>query len=225
MVPTCQAIGTQLAAAATADPYDSPMNGPFLVADSLLLFGQPNAQPSPGAPACVPTQEMLSMLANEVMGLPQSLGNRNASFTPARGITGSQPTPLGSRPWRDLQEHRGKSLVVAGDMQPAAVHKCRGAHSEEHDSPAVCALNRVSSPCSSTPVGRLPGMNPPMLAPRHPHLERSSAPTKVVRRRSLNDHVVVDQVRHSEDPRRHASRGRGHRQSTCCPVHCVLECP
>jgi len=36
---------------------------------------------------------------------------------------------------RDLQEHRGKSLVVAGDMQPAAVHKCRGAHSEEHHSP------------------------------------------------------------------------------------------
>src|SRR5271166_4132767 len=72
--------------AATADPYDSPMDGPFLVADSLLLFGQPNAQPSPGAPACVPTQKMLSTLANEDMGLPQSLGNRNASFTPARGI-------------------------------------------------------------------------------------------------------------------------------------------
>ena len=90
---------------------------------------------------------------------------------------------------------------------------------------AVCALNRVSSPCSSTPVGRLPGMNPPMLAPRHPHLERSSAPTKVVRRRSLNDHVVVDRVRHPEEPRRHASRGRAHRRSTCCPVYCVLECP
>src|SRR5271165_6645894 len=91
--------------------------------------------------------------------------------------------------------------------------------------PAVCALNRVSSPCSSMPVGRLPGMNPPMLAPRHPHLGRSSAPTKVVRRRSLNGHVVVDRVRHSEDPRRHASRGLAHRQSTCCPVYCVLECP
>src|SRR5271157_4053933 len=79
-------------AAATADPDDSPVNGPFLVDDSLLLFSQPNAQPSQeGKPACVPTQKTLSILAIEVIGSPQSLANRNASFTPARGIT---------RPWR-----------------------------------------------------------------------------------------------------------------------------
>src|SRR5271157_2765920 len=74
-------------AAATADADDSPVNGPFLVDDLLLLFSQPNAQPSQGAPACVPTQKTPSILANKVMGSPQFLGNLNASFTPARGIT------------------------------------------------------------------------------------------------------------------------------------------
>jgi hypothetical protein len=67
------------------DPDDSPVNGPFFDDDSLLLFSQPNAQPNQGAPACVPTQETLSVLANKVMGSPQSLGNQNASFTTARG--------------------------------------------------------------------------------------------------------------------------------------------
>jgi hypothetical protein len=53
-----------------ADPDDSPVNGPFLVDDSLLLFSQPNAKPSQGAPACVPTQKTLSILANKVRGSP-----------------------------------------------------------------------------------------------------------------------------------------------------------
>src|SRR5208282_5934644 len=36
-----------------------------------------NAQPGHGAPLCVPTQKTLNILANKVMGLPQSLENRN----------------------------------------------------------------------------------------------------------------------------------------------------
>jgi len=91
--------------------------------------------------------------------------------------------------------------------------------------PQPCFVPVSSSPCSSTPADRSRGMNPRMLAPRHPHPVRSSVPTRVDPRRSPNDHVVIDRVRHSEDPRRHASRGRGQRQSTCCPVHCLLECP
>src|SRR5271157_4600647 len=72
-------------AAATADPDDSPVNGPFLVDDALLLFRQPNAKPR-----CVclrSNTKKLSIPANKVVGSPQSLGNRNASFTPARGLT------------------------------------------------------------------------------------------------------------------------------------------
>jgi hypothetical protein len=81
-------------AAATADPGDSSVIEPFFVADLLLLLSPPNAQPSQGAPACIPTPKTLSILANEVIGSPQSLGNRNASFTPTRGITwiGLDPT-------------------------------------------------------------------------------------------------------------------------------------
>src|SRR5271157_4870 len=74
-------------AATTADPDESAVSGPFLVDDSLVLFSQPNAKQRRGAPARVPTQKPLNILANKVMGSPQSLGNRNASFTPTRGIT------------------------------------------------------------------------------------------------------------------------------------------
>jgi len=65
-VPPCGAIGPARRAATTADPNDSPVNGPFPVDNSLLLFSQPNAKPSHGGPACVPTRETLSLLANKV---------------------------------------------------------------------------------------------------------------------------------------------------------------
>ena len=97
------------ARAATADPDDSSVNGPFFVADLLLLFGQPNAQPSQGAPACVPTQKTLSILANKVMGSPQSLGNRNASFTPARGSAAARP----ARSQLRLEPPGGSSRVAS----------------------------------------------------------------------------------------------------------------
>jgi len=45
------------------DPDDSPVNGPFFVDDSLLLFSQPNAQPNQGAPARVPTQKTLALVS------------------------------------------------------------------------------------------------------------------------------------------------------------------
>src|SRR5271157_5932328 len=81
-----QAFDTELSAASMADPDDSPVNGPFFGDDSLLFLSQPNVKPSHGGPACVPTQEMLSIHANWVIGLAQSLGDRNASFATARGI-------------------------------------------------------------------------------------------------------------------------------------------
>src|SRR5271157_407055 len=108
-------------ASATADPDDSPVNGPFLVDDSLLLFGQPNAQPSHGAPACVPTQKTLSILANKVMGSPQfpgkseclihsrSRNNRRGGTGPAAGrAVFSMPDRFapGARPVRVTDSHR-----------------------------------------------------------------------------------------------------------------------
>src|SRR5271165_4392583 len=123
-------------AAATADPYDSPMNGPFHVADSLLLFGQPIAQPSQGVPPCVPTQKNAAHPCQQGHGFTTIPGKSECLIhSCSRYNRLSAHSSWISAVARDLQEHRGKSLVVAGDMQPEAVHKCRGAHSEEHHFP------------------------------------------------------------------------------------------
>ncbi len=112
-------------AAATADPGDSSVIEPFFVADLLPLLSPPNAQPSQGAPACIPTPKTLSILANEVIGSPQSLGNRNASFTPSlihgfsylnieeTSAPSSFVMPLcGSRQGRELAGDTGVALSV-----------------------------------------------------------------------------------------------------------------
>ena len=109
-------------AATTVDPDDSPVNGPFLDDDSLLLSVNRMRSQAKVRTACVPTQETLSILANKVMGSPQSLGNRNASFTPARGI-------IPDAPRRDIE---GLAMPEAGSETsstlldlPAADRRCK----------------------------------------------------------------------------------------------------
>jgi hypothetical protein len=109
--PACRAIDTQLGARQRRWTLTiHRCTDRSSMTTRLLLFSQPNATPSQGAPACVPTQETLSILANKVMGSPQSLGNRNASFTPARGILEMGERPNGIKRHQPVTRRQSSGL-------------------------------------------------------------------------------------------------------------------